>query len=80
MDKDRRKFLKILLIGSTSFIAGKILGPLLSNFFDHSFTKDNAKTAEAGSSSEHFRVVENKQILSVYDNSGEEIFQIDKGA
>lgn len=34
MDKNRRKFLKIILIGSGALIAGKILGPLFSEFLD----------------------------------------------
>lgn len=71
MDTKRRKFLKVLLIGTASFIVGKISGPLLSGFFGDSFSK---------SESTLFRVVENKKRLSVYDDSGEEIFQIDKGA
>ena len=70
MNEDRRKFLKIALIGSASFIVGKILGPLFSKFLDNSSSK---------TSSGSFRIVEDKKVLSIYDNSGEEIFQIDKG-
>lgn len=76
MNEDRRKFLKIVLIGGTSFIVGKILGPLFSRFL-------GSLPAEANSSKVHsteFHVVENQKRLSIYDNSGEEIFQIDKGA
>lgn len=71
MDKNRRKFIKILLIGSASFMAGKVLGPLISKFSDNSSAKSNSTA---------FKVVENNKSFSVYDGSGEEIFQIDKGA
>jgi hypothetical protein len=75
MDKGRRKFLKIILIGSGVLLAEKILSPLFSKLPADSSTKTNL-AAPRGSGT--FRVVENKKILSVYDNSGEEIFQIDK--
>jgi hypothetical protein len=71
MDKDRRKFLKIILIGSGTLLAGKVLGPLFSSLLDDSSTK-NDSTA--------FKVSEDEKNLSIYDSSGEEIFQIDKEA
>jgi hypothetical protein len=77
VDKNRRKFIKIVLIGSASFIVGKILGPLFSRSLDNPFAKTNLPVKTKSGT---FRIVENKKILSVYDNSGEEIFQIDKGA
>jgi len=83
VNEERRKFLKIILIGGTSFMVGKVLGPLFSKFLDDSQTKVGSKkenSSNSENSSGHFRVVENKQMLSVYDASGEEIFQIDKGA
>ena len=53
----------------------KVLGPLFSWFSGDSFAKtDSFNKTGFGD----FRVVENKKILSVYDSSGEEIFQIDK--
>lgn len=74
MDKDRRKFLKILLIGSGTLLVGKLFGPLFSRFFDGSFAKTNSlKTSLAT-----FRVDENKKKLSVYDDFGEEVLQIDR--
>jgi hypothetical protein len=78
VDKNRRKFLKIMLIGSGAFIAGKVFGPLFSKFLDSPFTKtDSLSKSKTGFG--NFQIVENEKILSVYDNSGEEIFQIDKG-
>lgn len=74
MDKKRRKFLKILAIGSGTLLMGEVLSPLLSKLLDNSSTKAKDKPSPKA-----FRVVENETILSVYDNSGEEIFQIDRG-
>ncbi|MCK9351238.1 MAG: hypothetical protein M0P76_00465 [Candidatus Pacebacteria bacterium] len=82
MDKERRNFLKIILIGSGTLLAGKVLGPLFSRRLDSSFTRtdpsDNINSLAKSSSS--FKIVENDKVLSIYDNAGEEIFQIDKGA
>lgn len=72
MDKNRRKFLKVILIGSGTLIMGKILGPLFSrslNSLDNPLAKNDPKL---------FRVFENEEILSIYDDSGVEVFQIDK--
>lgn len=71
MDINRRKFIKILLIGGASFIVGKTLGPLYSKFFDNTPVVKNDSTL--------FKIVENAKELSIFDSSGEEIFQIDKG-
>jgi len=73
VDKNRRNFLKILLIGSGVLVVGKILSPLLSRSLNGS-----SPGPAAQNNLRAFRVVENKKILSIYDNSGEEIFQIDK--
>jgi hypothetical protein len=79
MDKERRNFLKIILIGGGTLLAGKVLGPLFSARLDDSFTPiKNDSLAKTGSSS--FKVVENEKMLSIYDHAGEEIFQIDKEA
>ena len=76
MNENRRKFLKIMFIGSGALLAEKVLSPLFS-FLD-------APSAKADSANKNnfkdFRVVEGQKGLSVYDNSGEEILQIDKGA
>lgn len=71
MDQKRRKFLKILLVGSGVLLAGKIFGSRILDFFfpDSKTTKDF----------ENFRVSENKGELTISDQSGEEIFIIDKG-
>lgn len=76
MDENRRNFLKILLIGGGTLVVGKILSPL-SSFFDDSLAKNKGSTLNGPSA---FKIVENKQILSIYDSSGEEVFQIDKSA
>lgn len=77
IDKNRRKFLTVMLLGSGAFVAEKILTPLLSKFLNDSPQKPTAsiKTDLGG-----FKVTENKKVLSVFDSSGEEIFQIDKEA
>ena len=78
IDINRRKFITVILIGGGAFIVEKILTPLLSKFVN------NKPIAKAGSSNRAvfsgFQIVENKKRLSIYDNSGEEIFQIDKEA
>ena len=77
MDVNRRKFLKITLIGGTAFLVGKVIGPLFSKFI-------NASSDSSASSARNipvtFNVVEDKKGLSIYDNFGEEIFQIDNKA
>lgn len=76
MNKNRRKFLKIIFIGSGALLMEKVLGPLFSTFLDDS----SAKTDSLNKTSfKDFQVVENKKNLSVYDSSGEEVLQIDKG-
>lgn len=79
MDTNRRKFLKIILVGSGTLAVGKVLSPALLKFFDGSSTKTDLLPKTKTSFGE-FQVVENEKILSVYDDSGEEIFQIDKRA
>ena len=77
IDKNRRKFLTVMLIGSGAFLVEKILTPLFSRFLNSPPTPAKTgllnKTAFGG-----FQVTENKKGLSVYDSSGEEILQIDK--
>ncbi len=76
MDKNRRKFLKIIFIGSGAILMEKVLGPLFSRFLDDS----SAKTDSSNKTSfRDFQVVENKKNLSIYDSSGKEVLQIDKG-
>lgn len=78
MDNNRRKFLKIILIGGGTILVGKVFGPLFLRFLDGSYTKTNSSTTKTNSTD--FQVVQNNRRLSIYDNSGEEIFQIDDGA
>ena len=74
MDISRRKFLKITLIGGTAFLVGKVIGPLFSKFINTLSDSPSKNTPVT------FNVVEDKKGLSIYDNSGEEIFQIDNKA
>jgi hypothetical protein len=82
MDQERRKFLKIILMGSGILITGKILGPLYSWFSDNSSAEKNIGSGTDGAKevSENFRVNRNNGGLSIYDTSGQEIFQIDDEA
>ena len=73
MNSNRRKFLKVVLIGGASFIVGKVLGSLLSKFMDGSSVKNDSIASS-------FKFVEDKKSLYVYDISGEEVLQIDKAA
>ena len=77
MDTNRRQFLKIILIGSGTLIAGKILGPLFSK--SPTFLQPVSKLP-AKKESPHFSVSEDEQYMSIYDSSGEEILQIDKSS
>ena len=75
IDKNRRKFLTVMLIGSGAFLLEKILTPLFSRFLNDS----SAKTGLSKKTDfKDFQVAENKKGLFVYDDSGEEVFQIDK--
>lgn len=79
MDNNRRKFIKIMLVGSGAVLAEKIFGPLLSKFWSNSLA--NTKNTHASSDKinfKSFRIAENKKALSIYDGTGEEVLQIDK--
>lgn len=65
----------MMLVGSGAFLAERILSPLLSMFTNDSSAKRDLLNK---SDPEDFKVVENKNNLSIYDNSGVEILQIDK--
>lgn len=66
-----------MLIGSGTFLVEKVFGPLFSKFLNNPPVQTGLphKTDLGG-----FQVVENKKVLSVYDDddSGEEVLQIDK--
>lgn len=81
INKNRRKLLAVMLIGSGTFLVEKVVGPLFSVFLSNPPNPSNSPTrtglpnkTDLGS----FKVAEDKKILSVYDDSGEEVFQIDK--
>jgi hypothetical protein len=74
VDKNRRKFLKIILVGVGAFFVGKVLDP----FFSKSTNNSSARKEAIKGKAPVFRVVENNKLLSIYDDSGEEVFQIDK--
>ena len=77
VNENRRKFLKIIFIGSGALLMEKVLGPWFSRFLDSS----SAKTGSSDKTSfRDFRIVENKKSLSFFDSSGKEIFQIDNEA
>ncbi len=82
MDQERRKFLKVVLVGSGIILTERILGPLYSWFSDNSSEKNKIETAsdETKDTSGDFRVDRNNNSLSIYDDSGQEIFQIDNRA
>ncbi|MCX6751586.1 MAG: hypothetical protein NT161_02350 [Candidatus Nomurabacteria bacterium] len=71
IDKNRRNFLKILLFGGGAIVLGKVLGPTISKLIDGPSTETNFQ---------NFKTVENKKGLTIFDKTGEEIFEIDNGA
>ena len=70
MNKNRRNFLKILLIGGGILLIGKFLGPRILDIFSR-----GPKTEKDFG---NFRVSEDKKELIISDQTGEEIFIIDK--
>lgn len=68
MDTTRRQFLKVILIGSGTFVMGKLLSPLLSG---------SSHAALPLRPASPFRVADNERFLSIYDATGEEVLQID---
>lgn len=87
VNQNRRKFLKIILFGSGVLLTERVLGPLYSRFFSDSSDKNPTRTNslktnsfnKINTDSGNFSVVRNKDGLSIYDATGEEIFQIDNG-
>lgn len=67
----------MILIGGSSIVVGKIFGPLILKFLDapNSLSKVDFQEKSLG-----FSVTDNEKVLLIQDNSGEEIFQIDKDA
>lgn len=77
IDKNRRRLLTVMLIGSGTFLVEKVLSPLFSGFLGDSPVRINPPDK---TSFGNFKIVENNKGLSIYDSSGEEVFQIDKEA
>jgi hypothetical protein len=71
MDKKRRNFLKILIIGGGVFIGGKIIGPRVLEYF-------SAPPIVAEKDFGNFKVSDDKKELIISDSQGEEILIIDK--
>ncbi len=67
---DRRKFLKLLLIGGGVILLGKIFGSGLNFFSD--FQKKKEKNFQ------NFRAAEEGNEIIFYDQKGEKIFIIEK--
>lgn len=76
IDKNRRKFLAVMLIGSGTFLIEKFLDPLFSKFLNNNPPVKTDLTNQVDL--ESFKITKDKKVLSVYNNSGEEVFQIDE--
>lgn len=76
MDTNRRKFLKIILIGGGTFVLGRLLDPFLSKLVEEGEKRVSIPSPKPTSSL--FKIVEDEKFLSIYDDSGQEVFQIDK--
>ena len=72
MDKNRRNFIKILLIGGGTLLVGKLFGPKILNLFS------SEPEMEIGKDLNNFNITEDKKELIISDKGGEEIFIIDK--
>jgi len=70
VDNNRRQFLKILLVGGSTLVVGKVLGPLFSG----------SVTVMPKKNLSPFHVSDTTGSFSVYDDTGEEILQIDKAS
>lgn len=79
MDANRRNFLKVMLLGSGVLMAEKFFGPLFPGFFVDSAARTGSEKKQLAVSASHnaFRIVEDGGTVSVYDDLGEEILQID---
>jgi len=71
MNERRRKILKLGLLGSATFVLGKILGPSLNLF------GGNVAEGEV-TDFKNFRIVDNDKELGFYDKLGNEILIIEK--
>ena len=71
MDKKRRNFLKILVIGGGVFIGAKIISPMVLEYL-------SAPPVVAEKDFGNFRVSDDKSELIISDKSGDDILIIDK--
>ena len=78
MDQNRRNFLKLIFVGSSVLFVEKVMGSLFPRFFNDIVAKPNPPKVSDKTNFKSFHIIENSQRLSIYDSSGEEIFQIDK--
>jgi hypothetical protein len=77
VNESRRKFLKIIFVGSGAVLMERIFGPLYSKFFSDTSAKGDSS---AKAVPDNFKVAKNGDGLAIYDSAGEEIFQIDNEA
>ena len=68
INKARRNILKLALIGGGIFVVSKVLVPLFGRIANGPSVEHDL---------ENFKTVENKNGLTVYDKSGQEIFVMD---
>lgn len=68
-----------MLIGSASLMVGKVFGPLFSKLINN-FNSDTNSSGLGKIDPPKFKLMENDGTMSILDNSGEEIFQIDNKA
>lgn len=73
MDTQRRKFLKTILLVGGFFIVQKLVPPALLKAQALREPRDPRRKTTGGA----FKVIEGGKKVSVRDESGEEIFQID---
>lgn len=72
MNTNRRKFLKLLVLGGGFALISKIFGDDVVNFFDN--RKEDAVNAK---NFDNFDIIENNNGLKIYSKNGEELFVID---
>lgn len=84
MNQNRRKFMKILLVGGGVLLVEGIMSVWYSKLFNRSHSKEPSLKKDVNKkltkqTAPKFRIRQNNQYLSIYDSTDEEIFQIDNG-
>lgn len=70
-----------MLIGSGTLVVGKVLGTLSSKLLDDPFvSKTDGIGTKTKINSTTFKIVENQDTLSFYDESGTKVLEIDNEA